>query len=186
MVGLVPAGGSIPLSRSSIIWRRWRRRGSPFQRNAVFSRRILPLRHLTICSLRIRWSQRITSRVRRGSLPADSRSVGAVSNGICARSRLSHWAGRPSVFRKHVPRASRTRNHDRDPRAHAYRSGALSSFCTQGRRADADAAGLIRRERSAKGKGQGRLGGLKPLQAAAVKSRSGERWSRSSRKTLSR
>ena len=42
---------------------RWRRRGSPFQRSAVFSRRISPLLHLTICSPRIRWSQRITSRV---------------------------------------------------------------------------------------------------------------------------
>src|SRR6478735_9066069 len=39
---------------------RWRRRGSPFQRNAVFNRRTWPLVHLTICSLRIRWSQRIT------------------------------------------------------------------------------------------------------------------------------
>src|SRR6188472_627992 len=40
---------------------RWRRCGSPFQRNAVFNRRTWPLVHLTICSLRIRWSQR-TSR----------------------------------------------------------------------------------------------------------------------------
>src|SRR6476661_6814708 len=39
---------------------RWRRCGSPFQRNAVFNRRTWPLVHLTICSLRIRWSQRIT------------------------------------------------------------------------------------------------------------------------------
>jgi hypothetical protein len=40
--------------------------------NAVFSRRILPLLHLTICLLRIRWSPRITSRVLRSSPPADS------------------------------------------------------------------------------------------------------------------
>src|SRR6476659_622397 len=39
---------------------RWRRCGSPFQRNAVFNRRTWPLVHLTICSLRIRGSQRIT------------------------------------------------------------------------------------------------------------------------------
>src|SRR5712675_1943692 len=43
---------------------RCRRWGSPFQRSAVFNRRTWPLVHLTICSLRIRWSKNHTSRRR--------------------------------------------------------------------------------------------------------------------------
>src|SRR5580704_14078485 len=43
-------GCAIPLSRSNTIWIRWRCSGCPFQRNAVFKRRIWPLVHLTICS----------------------------------------------------------------------------------------------------------------------------------------
>src|SRR5665811_558127 len=56
-------GCVIPLSRSSTIEMRWRRMGSPFQYSAVFNRRTWPLLHFTICSLRIRWSKRITPRV---------------------------------------------------------------------------------------------------------------------------
>src|SRR3972149_10046865 len=44
------AGCVIPLSRSNTIWMRWRSSGFPFQRSAVFNRRIWPLVHLTICS----------------------------------------------------------------------------------------------------------------------------------------
>src|SRR5450830_1078372 len=44
---------------------RCRRWGSPFQRSAVFNRRTWPLVHLTICSLRIRWSKNHTSRQRK-------------------------------------------------------------------------------------------------------------------------
>src|SRR5436309_4646848 len=40
----------IPPSRSSTIWMRWRRFGSPFQRSAVFNRRTWALVHLTISS----------------------------------------------------------------------------------------------------------------------------------------
>src|SRR6266436_3458472 len=58
------AGCVIPLSRSNTIWMRWRSSGSPFQRSAVFNRRTWPLVHLTICSLRIRWSKNHTSRRR--------------------------------------------------------------------------------------------------------------------------
>ena len=43
-------GCVIPLSRSNTIWIRWRCSGCPFQRSAVFKRRIWPLVHLTICS----------------------------------------------------------------------------------------------------------------------------------------
>src|ERR1700732_211972 len=43
-------GCVIPLSRSNTIWIRWRCSGCPFQRYAVFKRRILSLVHLTICS----------------------------------------------------------------------------------------------------------------------------------------
>src|SRR6516225_9992759 len=42
-------GCVIPLSRSNTIWIRWRCSGCPFQRSAVFKRRICPLVHLTIC-----------------------------------------------------------------------------------------------------------------------------------------
>src|ERR1035437_5013597 len=52
----------IPLSRSSTIWMRWRCSARPFHRSAVFNRRTWPLEHLTICSRRIRWTKRITSR----------------------------------------------------------------------------------------------------------------------------
>src|SRR5258708_36072081 len=58
------AGCLIPLSRSNTIWMRWRSSGFPFQRSAVFNRRTWPLVHLTICSLRIRWSKNHTSRRR--------------------------------------------------------------------------------------------------------------------------
>src|SRR6266498_309876 len=44
------AGCVIPPSRSSTIWMRWRRFGSPFQRSAVFNRRTWALVHLTISS----------------------------------------------------------------------------------------------------------------------------------------
>src|ERR1039458_10217833 len=56
------AGCVIPLSRSSTIWMRWRCSARPFHRSAVFNRRTWPLEHLTICSLRIRWTKRITPR----------------------------------------------------------------------------------------------------------------------------
>src|ERR1019366_8388748 len=58
------AGCVIPISRSSTIWIRWRWSGRPFHRRAVFNRRTWPLVHLTICSLRIRWSKNHTSRRR--------------------------------------------------------------------------------------------------------------------------
>src|ERR1700686_1693883 len=58
------AGCVIPLSRSNTIWMRWRCSGCPFQRSAVFKRRIWLLVHLTICSSESdhRWSQRIILR----------------------------------------------------------------------------------------------------------------------------
>src|SRR4029077_10499300 len=42
---------------------RWRCSGGILQCSAVFNRRTWPLVHLTICSLRIRWSERITPRI---------------------------------------------------------------------------------------------------------------------------
>src|SRR6516165_1418317 len=44
------AGCVIPFSRSNTIWMRWRCWGCPFQRSAVFKRRISFLVHLTTCS----------------------------------------------------------------------------------------------------------------------------------------
>src|SRR6516165_6764787 len=60
------AGCVIPFSRSNTIWMRWRCWGCPFQRSAVFKRRISFLVHLTTCSSesnQIRWSVRIILRL---------------------------------------------------------------------------------------------------------------------------
>src|SRR6516162_6397932 len=60
------AGCVIPSSRSNTIWMRWRCWGCPFQRSAVFKRRISFLVHLTTCSSesnQIRWSVRIILRL---------------------------------------------------------------------------------------------------------------------------
>src|SRR6266446_5787062 len=54
------AGCVIPLSRSNTIWMRWRCSAGIFHRNAVFSRRIWLLLHLTICSLESDAQQGIT------------------------------------------------------------------------------------------------------------------------------
>src|SRR6516225_7335720 len=59
------AGCVIPF-RSNTIWMRWRCWGCPFQRSAVFKRRISFLVHLTTCSSesnQIRWSVRIILRL---------------------------------------------------------------------------------------------------------------------------
>src|ERR1700746_3780533 len=60
------AGCDIPFSRSNTIWIRWRCWGCPFQRSAVFKRRISFLVHLTTCSSesnQIRWSMGIILRL---------------------------------------------------------------------------------------------------------------------------
>jgi hypothetical protein len=54
------AGCVISLSRSNTIWMRWRCSAGIFHRNAVFSRRIWLLLHLTICSLESDAQQGIT------------------------------------------------------------------------------------------------------------------------------
>src|SRR5262245_47395416 len=59
------AGCTIPLSRNSTIWMRWRCAAGIFHRSAVLSRRTSALLHLTICLPRIRWRKRITHRVRK-------------------------------------------------------------------------------------------------------------------------
>src|SRR4029077_20400566 len=57
-------GCVIPLSRSNTIWIRWRCSGCPFQRSAVFKRRICSCVHLTTCCPEsVRWSERITPRL---------------------------------------------------------------------------------------------------------------------------
>src|SRR5215472_8273877 len=59
------AGCTIPLSRNSTIWMRWRCAAGIFHRSAVLSRRTSALLHLTICLPRIKWRKRITHRVRK-------------------------------------------------------------------------------------------------------------------------
>src|ERR1700693_489423 len=64
------AGCVIPPSRSSTIWMRSRCVDGSFHRSAVWSRRTSALLHLTICSSRIRWSQRITPQIPKTTPPS--------------------------------------------------------------------------------------------------------------------
>src|SRR6202162_1055552 len=91
------AGCVIPLSRSNTTWMRRRCSGCPFQRSAVFKRRICPLVHLTICFPEsVRWSERITPRLS-NAIHSDTRcrdTVGLRFNALWKRYEEETSGGR--------------------------------------------------------------------------------------------
>src|SRR6266496_3026136 len=131
------AGCVIPPSRSSTIWMRWRRFGSPFQRSAVFNRRTWALVHLTISSPESddqRESQ--AGSLAKGSnsrTPAQKRRFNQLWSRYKRRAVDSGYVVRPVVKCRAAPSLSSAVNlRLQDPRARRYRRGA----CRDSLRAD--------------------------------------------------
>src|SRR5271166_3632091 len=87
------AGCVMPPSRSSTIWMRSRCVDGSFHRSAVRSRRTSALLHLTICSSRIRWPQRITPQIPKTTPPSTAFSGNKYADSCCSGAGMTYPSG---------------------------------------------------------------------------------------------